>query len=122
MLWQEGLPMTQPRPPKPNQRSSPRRAPKGTTRAQCYRSALGLGANLAVAVLDVSETGVRLVLKADLPLGQEIEVDLDRAAQRPVKALARIIWSLPTADGNFCVGARFHKPLPYADLSSLARS
>jgi hypothetical protein len=32
-----------------------------------------------------------------------------------------VIWSVATADGAFCVGARLDKPLPHRDLVALAR-
>ncbi len=96
--------------------------PKGGTKARCSRGALGLGANLAVAVLDVSETGARLVLKADLPKGQEVELALENVGGRAVKGLAEIVWSVALADGNFCVGAHFHKFISYTDLTSLVKS
>jgi hypothetical protein len=107
---------------RPDQRRSRRKSPKGSTRVRCYKGPMGLGPNLGVAVLDVSETGVRLVVKADLPPGQEIEVNFDNVAARPIKMLAEVIWSMPTTNGNFCVGASFHKPIGYGDLLALARS
>jgi hypothetical protein len=113
--------MTPPQAPRPEHRSSRRKPPKGTTKVRAYRGALGLGANLAVALLDVSETGARLLLKADLPKDAEIEVHLDNIVHRPVKALANVVWSVATADGKYCVGARFQKLFPYPDLLSLSR-
>jgi hypothetical protein len=77
---------------------------------------------VAESVLDVSETGIRLVLKTALPKGQEIEVRLENFSVRPIKAAARIIWSMPTADGKFCAGASFDKPLPYASVLAFAQS
>src|SRR5438445_3513930 len=87
-----------------NSRRSRRAAPKGSTKARAYKGPMGLGPNLAVAILDVSETGIRLVLKNDLPKGQEIECNLDNVSARPIKVIADVLWSLPMADGNFCVG------------------
>ncbi len=117
--------MTQPpqtsKPSTREKRASRRHSPKGTTRAKVTRSALGLGPNIALDVLDLSETGVRLLLKEDLKRGQEFEVVLESAACRPVKTVAEVIWSLATADGKFCVGARFVKLLSYRDLQALSR-
>src|SRR4051812_12478558 len=96
-----------------NKRRSRRAPPKGTTKVRAYKGPMGLGPNLAVAILDVSETGLRLVLRSDLPKGQEIEVNLDNVSTKPIKVIADVIWSLPMADGNFCVGVSFQKPLRY---------
>src|SRR5256885_2178544 len=49
-----------------NRRANPRRAPKGSTRVTCRRGSLGLGPNLALSLLDVSETGARLLVKEPL--------------------------------------------------------
>jgi hypothetical protein len=110
------------KPPKTNLRRSRRQAPKTSTRVRCYKGPLGLGKNLAVTILDVSETGIRLVLESDLPKGQEVEVALVSSATRTFKALAEVIWSVPTTGGHFCVGVSFQKPIPYGDLLALARS
>jgi hypothetical protein len=74
-----------------------------------------------VSVLDVSENGVRLVLKEGLPVGHEFAVTLEGLSSRAVKVVARVVWSAALADGNFCVGAAFGKGLSYYDLSALAR-
>jgi len=80
-----------------------------------------LGSNVAVSLLDLSETGVRLLLKENLRIGQEFELTLESAASRPVRAVAQVVWSIATAEGQFCVGARFQKALSYAALQALSR-
>jgi len=80
-----------------------------------------MGANIAAGVLDVSEAGARLLLKEELPVGHEFEVILDSPGSRSVKILARVIWSVPAADGTFVVGTAFQARLSYADLHALAR-
>jgi hypothetical protein len=102
-------------------RASRRHPPKGSTRAKATRNSLGLGPNVAVNVLDVSQTGVRLLAREDVPCGQEFEVVLESAASRQVKMIAQAIWSVATADGRFCVGARFTTPLTYAAMQALSR-
>jgi hypothetical protein len=69
----------------------------------------------------VSEAGVRLLLKEELPVRHEFEVILDSPGSRSVKTLARVVWSIPAADGTFVVGASFLRGLSYADLLCLAR-
>src|ERR1700730_7730352 len=105
-----------------NRRSGLRRPSKGSTKVKCLKGSLGLGPNLGVSVLDLSETGVRMIVKAVLKQGEEIEVTLSGMGQsQPFKAAAEVIWSVPTADGNYCLGARFHKCLSYGDLLQLSR-
>jgi hypothetical protein len=71
----------------------------------------------------VSETGVRLVLKELVEKGRSLEVHLEGVWQRqPIKVPAEVIWVVPTADGNFCVGAQLQRRLRHSDLQSLAYS
>ena len=60
----------------PNSRKSPRRPPRGATKVVCRKGTLGLGPNLGVRLLDVSEGGVRLLVKTELVKGDGVEVVL----------------------------------------------
>jgi hypothetical protein len=112
-----------PAPPasRPNKRRTRRQSPKGNVRVRACKNALGLGANIGVAILDISETGVRLLLKENLPAGHAFEVTLEPISCKPVKVLAEVVWSIAAADGTFCVGASFQKSISYSDLTLLAR-
>ena len=112
--------MTEPK-PTANRRRAPRRKPKKSSRVFCHSGRYGLGPNIAVALLDVSETGVRLILRVPLAVGDEVEIGLDGIGERrPSKAAAQVVWCMPLADGNYCVGARFEKPLRWVLLQALA--
>lgn len=91
-----------------DRRRAPRRRPKPTTEITCRDEALLVGPNLAIALLDISADGVRLIVRTALNKGQKIDVDLDGIGYcRPIKLAAEVVWSVPTADGNWCIGARF---------------
>lgn len=116
------LPAAPPAAPRRNARSSRRQSPKSSTRVRAYRNHLGLGPNIAVRVLDISETGVRLVLKEPLPIGKEFEINMESVGgSRTVKTTAQVIWAVETAEGQFCIGAHFVEPMPYADLHQMAK-
>lgn len=101
-------------------RLSPRRPARGVLKAVCRRGALEPGPNLALAVLDLSETGARLVISEMLEPGRKVYVNLEGADKsRPILRGGDVVWSLPTADGAYCVGVHFHKPLQPGDLLSL---
>jgi hypothetical protein len=107
------------RKPRPRARRSPA---KGSCKVTCRRGSLGLSPNLAKTVLDLSETGIRLVVREALPVKQEIEIGLESSCHAgPLRRLANVVWSLPTADGFHCIGAQFQRRLTYADLQVLAR-
>jgi hypothetical protein len=81
-----------------------------------------LGANIAVPVLDISETGIRLMVKSALDKGNETEVSIAGYGQsRPVKLPADVVWAVQAADGTYCIGARFQKRLTYAELGHLTK-
>jgi hypothetical protein len=103
-----------------NRRGDRRQSVKRSARAACRKGGLGLGPNLAASLLDVSQTGSRLVVTAPLEKGQQVEVTLEGiGGRRPVKLLASVVWCVPAADGNYCVGCTFEKRVSYLDLSSL---
>jgi hypothetical protein len=98
-----------------------RRPPRGRVKVVCQRGALELGANLALAVLDVSETGVRLQLKEGLRPGQEVSITLEGpCSPRPVRRVGRVVWSVPSADGTHCAGVSLDKRLEYREFLDLA--
>jgi hypothetical protein len=91
-----------------DRRRAPRRRPKPTTAVTCRDDAFLVGPNLAVAVLDISAHGIRLIVRAALEKGQSIDLDLDGIGYcRPIQLSAKVVWSVPTADGNWCIGAKF---------------
>jgi hypothetical protein len=103
-------------------RTARRWGPKSSTKITCYKGTLGLGRNLAVSVLDLSETGIRLLIKSSLDRNQEVEIGLlSQHQSRPVKLLANIAWCVPAVDGNYCVGAAFQRSLNYSDFLAFSR-
>jgi len=100
-----------------------RRCPlSGQAKAECRKGATGLGRNVAVATLDLSETGARLVVQVPLAVGEEVELKLaGPGVQKPIGRAGRIVWSVLLQDGNHAIGVEFDKLLGYADLQRLAR-
>ncbi len=99
-----------------NRRRSLRKAGKRSTRVRCY-GPMGLGPNLAVKTLNLSQNGIRLILNKEMPVGKELEIHLESVCHlRPLRCLAEVVWCEPDEEGNFVVGATFQKPLPYKEL------
>ncbi len=89
-------------------RRSRRQRPKKTTEIACRPQTVIVGPDVALAVLDISAEGIRLMVNAPLEKGQRIEVDLQGIGySKPIKLNAEVIWALATADGNWCIGAKF---------------
>jgi hypothetical protein len=105
-----------------NRRNSRRFGINGSAKIECRKGSLGLGPNLLVATLDISESGIRLVLKAHLPPKQEVEIQLQGGGLvKPLKCLAKVAWSLALEDGTFCTGIHFDRPVPYIDMQRLTK-
>jgi hypothetical protein len=77
------------------------------------------GGNVAVCTLDLSPTGIRLVVRTPLTPGDSVEVTLP-SEDLPLKVRGRVTWSAPLPDGCTCVGVHFDAPLPPATVAHLA--
>lgn len=105
-----------------NRRSSVRKNPRSSVRVECRRGPCGLGANIAVGFLDLSEGGVRILTKDPLTPKEEVEIVISSFGhQKPVKRVANVAWSLTLEDGRFCVGLAFQKRLAYAEVVQFSR-
>ena len=104
-----------------NSRRDRRRPPRGSLKVVCRKGKLGLGANIALSLLDISTGGVRLLVKEALKRGDELEIELDAPwIQKPVKLAASVAWYAPIESGH-SVGVTFNKLLPFAELQNLSR-
>jgi hypothetical protein len=103
-----------------NRRAGLRRTPRGRFKVELRKGTLGLGPNLAEALEDLSESGARLVLKALVAKGDEVELTLTGQGHlRPIKVVADVVRFEPL-DGQRCrVGLRFQRLLKYADFQQL---
>ena len=81
-----------------------------------------MGPNVASRMLDLSETGVRLIIKEALKKGEEVEVEIDKpGGQKSQIRKGTVEWSVPTSDNEHCVGIQFDKPLEYRFFSELIK-
>jgi hypothetical protein len=105
-----------------NRRRARRGPVKTVARIECRKGTTGLGHNLAVAALDLSENGVRLVIREPLPPGQQVEILLSGPdLAKPIRRLGQVVWSAALAVANHGAGVAFDKSLPYAELQRLLR-
>jgi len=100
-----------------------RRCPLSSqSKIECRKGSAGLGRNVAVATLDLSETGTRLIVQAPTTVGEEVELKMaGPGLQKPVRRVGRVVWSLLLQTGNHAIGVEFDKTLGYSDLQRLAR-
>ncbi len=104
-----------------NRRRSQRRKARTSVKVQCRKGAHGLGADLAITVLDISDSGVRLVVKQALDLSGEVEIIISGyGMKQPIKRIAEVRWQLQLENGHFCAGIEFQKHIDYRDWQNLA--
>ena len=104
-----------------NRRKSPRRRPRSAVRVECRKGSSGFGNNLVAAVLDVSDTGARLVLTEAVEPRAEVEIIIaGYGLKDPIKRIGTIRWLVKMENGQFCIGVEFQKRLVYRDWQNLA--
>jgi hypothetical protein len=104
--------------PQVNRRYSRRQPPRSNVQIECRKGCLGLGRNLALSLLDLSETGARLMASTGLDDGQEVELVIRGGTD--LKRPARVVWTLPAENNRFVVGIHFQSCLAYGDLQRLS--
>jgi PilZ domain-containing protein len=114
-------PINQPKSSRPNRRSGLRRPLQSSIRVECRKGSTGLGPNLTQAFLDLSQSGIRLVVRSPFRKGEEAEVLIVGNGIHPLKRIADVAWSVPTEDGYYVVGLHFHRALSYAEVQGIAR-
>ena len=107
-------------PPAPDRRRHRRQPVRGRVRVLCYKGVLDIGPNLAVSPLEVSELGIRLVLKVALDPGQEVCLGIEGHGQlKPMKRGGRVAWCTPAQGGTFHAGIELSARLNHVELYKL---
>jgi hypothetical protein len=80
------------------------------------QGANGFGPNLASTVLDISDTGARLIITQPLELLAEVEIIINGYGMKErIRRLGNIRWQVTLESGQFCVGVEFQKSLAFRD-------
>ena len=111
-----------PAPKKPsNRRAAMRRPSRRNIRLQCRHGSMGLGANVQSSFTDISESGVQLVTRDVLKLGEEIELILEGYGMRaPLRRIGEVRWVVPLEGGGSRAGVRFAKLISFRDVQNLS--
>jgi hypothetical protein len=104
-----------------DRRGADRRRARVGSRAEVRRGVLGMSPDLALKVIDVSESGAQVGLVVPLRAGEQVEVALwPPGGAQSVRGPAVICWCLPTATGEFRAGLRMRRRLTAQVLDLLA--
>ena len=105
-----------------NRRKWRRQTPRATAKVECRRGTMGLGPNLALELLDISECGIGIIIKIGLKVQEDVEILVrDYGQSKTIKQLAKVCWCLKLQDGRFCAGMSFEKWLAYADVQMISK-
>jgi PilZ domain len=103
-----------------NRRGTLRRNLRFKPRVECRKGTQGIGRNLAVECLDISQTGASLLVTQELPAETEVEVCLtSHGRPKPVRTAALVIRCIPAEEGKYTLSVRFERPLDYATFQQV---
>lgn len=72
-------------------------------------------------LLDLSDTGVRLIVSHALDVPAEVEIIIGGyGMKQPLKRMGTVRWQVKMENGSYCAGIEFQKYLPYRDWQNLA--
>jgi hypothetical protein len=98
------------------QRRQIRRKVRNATDVTCRTGTSGMGPNLAIRMLDISEEGVRLTLKQPVNPGEELEISFTPlGCNREVLCGIVVVWCR-AHDGIHSVAGKFRPPVRYDDI------
>jgi PilZ domain len=87
------------------------------------RGSLGLGADLAVEVIDISDDGLCVHLKEPMAPGEEAEVGVGRPlGGKLIKRIARVVWCRPAWGKGFLVEVVFSRRLSHLQVNDLVQT
>jgi PilZ domain len=101
-------------------RAEPRCQPEVAVCVTCLASPPDPDPDLGLALLEVSRSGVRLLLRRALDPGQAVTVTLRVPLLPPIRRRGIVRWSSETEDGRCVVGLELSPPLDAGDLARLA--
>lgn len=105
-----------------NRRNSKRMPARTSVTIEIRKGALGLGANIAGTFLDISEGGVRVIVKVPMAVKDEAEITLTgHGVRKSIKRIATVCWAAKLESGEYALGFLFEKRLPYSEMINFAK-
>lgn len=102
-------------------RSAARNIPTENLTLTCRVLSSETGADIALSLLDLSQTSVRFLATDPLEKWQHLEIAISRDDQPcVVQRIAVVVMSVPAEGDRHLVGATFLRPLSLADTHRLA--
>ena len=101
-----------------NHRRCKRHSASSKIRVTCHqKGAHERGPNLTAVVLDLSETGARLLVTVPLLVGEEVVLGMERPVDhRLLTRHGTVVWTFQVRRDGYAVGVRLLEPLGADDL------
>ena len=104
----------------PDRRREHRWEPRGGVEVVCKVGDSGQGPDVALALLDVSASGARLLVRDAPALGEAVEVCLyTTSGPGWFRQAARVVWSVAARGGHYFAGVRFEAALASEEAEAL---
>ena len=109
--------------PESERRAHQRYPAADDVRIVCHRNGSGDGPNLAVALLDASQSGVRLFLNAPVEPGEAVRLGLEvDGLTEPVRLAGVVRWAVDREDGTCIAGVELERLIGERDLERLTEN
>jgi len=106
-------------PTQSDRRRERRKLTRTKTTVACRKGHDGLGADLSLRLIDLSDEGARLMVKEWINPRADVELSLESVAMnRPLQVAGQVAWCQPIEKG-FLIGVKFHERIDYTDLRHL---
>lgn len=102
-----------------DRRRGRRKYGKRKTVIACRKGLNGLGADLAISMIDLCDEGVSLVVKEWINPKTDVEVTFSGLGMnKPLVTTGLVKWCNPMEKG-FHIGVQLHEPISYSDIGHL---
>ena len=104
-------------------RTGMRYPPRAGTNVACRAGAPATGPDTVLSLVNLSDAGVRLVLRKALDVGQLVEVELLAPGwKRPVRRSGVVVWARGLKEGTSHAGIFFSRSLSPVELRDLCQA
>ncbi|HVK14681.1 MAG TPA: PilZ domain-containing protein [Gemmataceae bacterium] len=104
-----------------DRRTNRRRPVKSGATVTARKGALGLGPNVVLAPVTLSDDGISLRVNRELTKGDELEITLIPPGRAKfIKLMGDVRWCRAGAHETYVIGVQFRRRLRYVEVGELA--
>jgi hypothetical protein len=103
-----------------DRRDGDRRPARAGARVEVRRRDAGPGPDLAIALLDVSPSGLKVAIRGTVAAGDRLLIAVGPPGESSEYRGAVVRWCVPGAEGTALVGVRLQRPLTATELAEVS--